>query len=300
MSKAAHKNKLGKGIGSLIAENEKLFSSHTADHHEPMELNPALLQPNPYQPRKIFNDNALQELADSIKEHGIIQPIVVEKKGNEYFIIAGERRTRAALLAGLATVPVVFRNFEEHKKLEIALIENIQREDLNPIEEAQAYQEIMRLSHLNQEETAKRVGKSRSAVANALRLLQLPEEMLYAVETGAITAGHARALLSLVNPADQTVLFRRITDQNLSVREAEVQAAQLKQGIRTEKLEDTVPQQQESLTDEALALKDIEQQFIDSLGTKVAVKGTLEKGTIHISYFSRADLDALYEKLRRQ
>ncbi|MGP1577053.1 MAG: ParB/RepB/Spo0J family partition protein [Treponema sp.] len=290
------KSKLGRGIDSLLADNEKLFS--TAPHSETTELNPAILRPNPYQPRKVFNDQALQELSDSIKEHGIIQPIVVEKKDNEFFIIAGERRTRAALLAGLKTVPVVFRNFEEHKQLEIALIENIQREDLNPIEEAQAYQEIMHLANLNQEETAKRVGKSRSAVANALRLLQLPEEMLHAVETGTISAGHARTLLSLVNPADQIVLFRRITEQNLSVREAEVQAAQLKQGNRSENQEAQAPQQQR-LSDEALAVKDIEQQFIDALGTKVAVKGTLEKGTIHISYFSRADLDALYEKLRK-
>ena len=264
----------------------------------PVELDPALLKPNPYQPRRTFNEESLQELAASIKEHGIIQPIIAEKDGENYYIIAGERRTRAALLAGLTRVPVIFREFENSKKLEIALIENIQRENLNPIEEAKAYQEIMQLSNLNQEETAKRVGKSRSAVANAMRLLQLPDRMQTALEKGAITAGHARAILSLINPADQTLLFTRITEHALSVREAEMQAAQLKSGSRTGQKK-TEPQQakQPDADDAQLAVKDIEQQFIDALGTKVEIKGNLEKGIVYISYFSQADLDALYNKI---
>ena len=265
----------------------------------PIELDPALLKPNPFQPRRTFNEESLQELAASIKEHGIIQPIIAEKNGDEYYIIAGERRTRAALLAGLTRVPVIFREFENSKKLEIALIENIQRENLNPIEEAKAYQEIMQLSNLNQEETAKRVGKSRSAVANAMRLLQLPDEMQTALEKGSITAGHARAILSLINPADQTLLFTRIMEQSLSVREAEMQAAQLKNGSRTRQKKNVPPQpvKQPELNDAQLAVKDIEQQFIDALGTKVEIKGDLEKGIVHISYFSQADLDALYNKI---
>ena len=275
--------------------------SDTQDHtavSAPVELDPALLKPNPFQPRRTFNEESLQELAASIKEHGIIQPIIAEKNGDDYYIIAGERRTRAALLAGLTRVPVIFREFESSKKLEIALIENIQRENLNPIEEAKAYQEIMQLSNLNQEETAKRVGKSRSAVANAMRLLQLPDEMQTALEKGAITAGHARAILSLINPADQTLLFTRIMEQSLSVREAEVQAAQLKSGSRTGQKK-AAPQQakQPDADDAQLAVKDIEQQFIDALGTKVEIKGDLEKGIVHISYFSQADLDALYNKI---
>lgn len=275
--------------------------SDTQDHtavSAPVELDPALLKPNPFQPRRTFNEESLQELAASIKEHGIIQPIIAEKNGDEYYIIAGERRTRAALLAGLTRVPVIFREFENSKKLEIALIENIQRENLNPIEEAKAYQEIMQLSNLNQEETAKRVGKSRSAVANAMRLLQLPDEMQTALEKGSITAGHARAILSLINPADQTLLFTRITEQSLSVREAEVQAAQLKNGSRAGQ-KNTAPQPVSRLEadDAQLAVKDIEQQFIDALGTKVEIKGDLEKGIVHISYFSQADLDALYNKI---
>ena len=275
--------------------------SDTQDHtavSAPVELDPALLKPNPFQPRRTFNEEGLQELAASIKEHGIIQPIIAEKNGDEYYIIAGERRTRAALLAGLTRVPVIFREFENSKKLEIALIENIQRENLNPIEEAKAYQEIMQLSNLNQEETAKRVGKSRSAVANAMRLLQLPDEMQTALEKGSITAGHARAILSLINPADQTLLFTRITEQSLSVREAEMQAAQLKNGSRAGQ-KNTAPQpvSRPETDDAQLAVKDIEQQFIDALGTKVEIKGDLEKGIVHISYFSQADLDALYNKI---
>ncbi|MGP1445300.1 ParB/RepB/Spo0J family partition protein [Treponema sp.] len=263
----------------------------------PQELDPRLLKPNPFQPRRTFNEESLQELAASIKDHGIIQPIIVEKNGNEYYIIAGERRTRAAILAGLSRVPVIFREFDNSKKLEIALIENIQRENLNPIEEAKAYQEIMQLSGLNQEETAKRVGKSRSAVANAMRLLQLPDGMQAALEKGFLSAGHARAILSLVNPADQQILFTRITEQGLSVREAEMQAAQLKNGKRTEQKQPAQSAKPPADDDSRFVIKDMEQQFIDALGTKVEIKGDLEKGIVYISYFSRADLDTLYDKL---
>jgi len=294
------KPKLGRGIDSLLAENTEAFEEQQAPANTPgvQYLDPALLKPNPYQPRKTFNTESLTELANSIKEHGIIQPIIVEQQGDDIFILAGERRTRAALLAGLTQVPVIFREYADTTKLEIALIENIQREDLSPIEEAQAYQEIMKLSHLNQEETAKRVGKSRSAVANALRLLQLPPHMRTELEKGSITAGHARALLSLINPADQALLFQRIISQNLSVREAERQAAQLKQGIRAAQKPHT--QQQPTHSDAFFELKDIEQQFIHSLGTKVEIKGTLDKGTVSISYFSKDDLHSLYEKINRQ
>ncbi len=292
---------LGAGAAALFQNMDTLLAD-TSDEYsaEPStEVDPALLKPNPFQPRRTFNEESLQELADSIKEHGIIQPIIVEKKGTDFFIIAGERRTRAAIIAGLTRVPVVFRQFDDNKKLEIALIENIQRENLNPIEEAKAYREIMQLSNLNQDETAKRVGKSRSAVTNALRLLQLPEEIRTALENGSLSAGHARALLSLVNPADQKLLFIRITEQSLSVREAEMQAAQLKKGIRTAVQPQTAPNHSKKSAEPEgeFALRDIEQQFIDALGTKVEIKGDCKRGFIQISYFSRADLDSLYEKL---
>lgn len=292
---------LGAGAAALFQNMDTLLAD-TSDEHisEPStEVDPALLKPNPFQPRRTFNEESLQELADSIKEHGIIQPIIVEKKGTDFFIIAGERRTRAAIIAGLTRVPVVFRQFDDNKKLEIALIENIQRENLNPIEEAKAYREIMQLSNLNQDETAKRVGKSRSAVTNALRLLQLPEEIRTALENSSLSAGHARALLSLVNPADQQLLFTRIMEQSLSVREAEMQAAQLKKGIRTAVQPQTAPNRNKKSAEpeDEFALRDIEQQFIDALGTKVEIKGDCKRGFIQISYFSRADLDSLYEKL---
>lgn len=293
------KQKLGRGIDSLMSDSSDFFADQAETIPETgiSYIDPAVLKPNPFQPRTVFNEESLQELADSIKEHGIIQPIVVQKNGTEIFIIAGERRTRAALIAGLPEVPVVFREFEDNKKLEIALIENIQRENLNPIEEAKAYREIMTISHLNQDETAKRVGKSRSAVANALRLLQLPDAMSTALEDGRITAGHARALLSLINPSDQELLFNRIIENQLSVRETETAAAQLKQGNKTGAVTtETRIKTARTNSDQDFALKDIEQQFINALGTKVEVKGSLEKGIIHISYFSKEDLDTLYEK----
>ena len=282
------KPNLGRGVDSLLLPDvAELYPTNTTQTNIsdilPVELDPALLKPNPFQPRRIFNEESLQELAASIKEHGIIQPIIVEKKGEDFFIIAGERRTRAALLAGLTRVPVVFREFENSKKLEIALIENIQRENLNPIEEAKAYQEIMQLSNLNQEETAKRVGKSRPAIANAMRLLQLPDDMQAALEKGIMSAGHARAILSLINPADQKLLFTSITKKALSVREAEVYASQLKKGNRTGHEKQTSQDKPIEKDDILLDVKDIEQQFINALGTKVEVKGDLEKGTVRIS-----------------
>lgn len=293
------KNALGKGLDALLKEN---FSSEQNAALNPensiLNINPVLLKANPHQPRKTFDDETIDELAASIKEHGIIQPIVAEKadaNGENYFIISGERRTRAAVKLGLKTVPVILRSFDENKKLEIALIENIQREDLNALEEALAYQEIMNLSNINHEELAKRVGKSRSAVTNSLRILKLPEEMREALRANKISAGHARSLLSVVNPADQQVLFGRIIESNLSVRETEAMAADLNAGLgRIAKKEKKVKNESE----QNYELRDIEQQFINSLGTKVQIKGNLKKGVVEISYFSKDDLDSLYQKIK--
>jgi ParB family chromosome partitioning protein len=290
---------LGRGIDALLDDSEL---------HEPREntgaagtelyVNPSLLKPNPHQPRHEFDENALKELADSIREHGIIQPIVVEEAGDgTYTIIAGERRTRAARLAGLAKVPVIVKKFSDERKLEVALIENIQRENLNPVEEARAYHNLMTLGNLSQEEAAARVGKNRSTVANALRLLKLPEDMTSSLASGQITPGHARAILSVLNPADQRILFGRILGNALSVRETERMAAELNGGSRAvspsaaEKGKKQPPQD----TAKDIEVRSIEQKFIDILGTKVAVKGNLDKGTIEISYFSRADLERVYE-----
>ncbi|AGT43528.1 ParB/RepB/Spo0J family partition protein [Treponema pedis] len=290
---------LGKGLDALLSDNSPERSEKPAVTAEGtiINLNPSLLKPNPYQPRKTFDEETIEELASSIKEHGIIQPIVAEQTENgSYFIISGERRTRAATSLGLKTVPVILRSFADNKKLEVALIENIQREDLNALEEALAYQEIMNISNINHEELARRVGKSRSAITNSLRILKLPEEMQEAVRLNKISAGHARSLLSVVNPADQQVLFGRIIESNLSVRETEAMAANFNSGVgriaKKDKKEKT------SSGEDNFELRDIEQQFINSLGTKVQIKGTLKKGTVEISYFSKDDLDSLYQKLK--
>lgn len=293
------KNALGRGLDALLetGNSSVMQEQQIINDGAIIHINPALLKPNPYQPRKTFDTQTIEELAASIKEHGIIQPIIAEKAEDEnYFIISGERRTRAAISLGLKTVPVVLRTFEDKLKLEVALIENIQREDLNALEEALAYQQIMELTNINHEELAKRVGKSRSAITNSLRMLKLPEEMQEALRMNKISAGHARSLLSVVNPADQQVLFGRIIESDLSVRETEYMAANLNSGvgrITKKQKKENVP-----TSDEDFELRDIEQQFINSLGTKVQIKGNLKKGVIEISYFSKDDLDSLYQKIK--
>lgn len=295
---------LGRGLDALLDEQDNERKSEPAADQSGLAgtelfVNPALLKPNPHQPRREFDEEALKELADSIREHGIIQPIVAEDAGDgTYYIIAGERRTRAARLAGLTKVPVVLKKYSDERKLEIALIENIQRENLNPVEEAQAYHQLMTLGNLSQEEAAARVGKNRSTVANSLRLLKLPEDMTSSLASGQITPGHARAILSVLNPADQRILFGRILGNGLSVRETERLAAELNGGIRaggaqSKQAKKGAQADQPSAKD--AAVRAIEQKFIDILGTKVAVKGNLDKGTIEIAYFSRADLDRVYE-----
>lgn len=291
--------KLGRGLEALLET-----SNDTTQPKEDIviadgtiiNIDPLLLIPNPYQPRKTFDDSTIEELAASIKEHGIIQPIVAEKTDDgKYFIISGERRTRAAIKIGLKSVPIVLHAFDDKIKLEVALIENIQREDLNALEEALAYQQIMELTNINHEELAKRVGKSRSAVTNSLRILKLPDYMQEALRSNKLSAGHARSLLSVVNPADQQILFDRIIESNLSVREAEAMAANLNSGIgRIAKKQKKATQ---NISTDDFELRDIEQQFINSLGTKVQIKGNLKKGVIEISYFSKDDLDSLYQKL---
>jgi ParB family transcriptional regulator, chromosome partitioning protein len=254
-------------------------------------VDPGRLQPNPKQPRTEFNAQAMEELADSIREHGIVQPIIIEPSGGgKFYIIAGERRTRAAKMAGLTKVPVQLRRYNDQKKLEVALIENIQRADLNPVEEATAYYNLMQMGDLSQDEVAQRVGKKRSTVANAMRLLKLPEDMQKSLINGQLSAGHARALLSVVNPADQRVLFGRIIGAGLSVREAEEQAGTLNNGGRAA---DTKKKQKKTVKKDPDILA-IEQKFLEKLGTRCQLNGTLEKGSIEIDYFSRADLDHLY------
>jgi ParB family chromosome partitioning protein len=253
------------------------------------------IKANPNQPRKHFDQTSLDELALSIKEHGIIEPVIVEETENGFFIIvAGERRCRAAALAGLQEVPALVRTYSEEKRLEISIIENIQREGLNPIEEALAYRQLMELANLSQDEAAAKVGKSRPALANSLRLLKLPESVQEALKIGKITQGHARAILAVENVDWQLALFREIVDKTLSVREAESKAAELNKSPLVDSAKPPHPKARDP------HLASMEQRFIESLGTKVRIEGNADTGSIHIDYYSMDDLDRLYEIIVQQ
>ena len=273
----------------------KLPAGVTMDENGSLWVETALLKPNPHQPRSEFDAKSLDELADSIREHGILEPIVIEQADEGFYIIMGERRTRAAKIAGLEKVPVRLGKYDEQKRLELALIENIQRADLNPIEEALAYYNLMQMSDLSQDEVAKRVGKKRPTVANALRLLKLPEDMQKSLIDLQITAGHARALLSVNNPADQRILFGKIVGSALSVREAEALVADYNNGGRAsgKKVKKINIRKDPDIAE-------IEQKFIEIFGTKVILKGNIDKGTIQIDYFSRQDLDRLYNVIAQE
>ena len=302
------KHGLGRGLDALLADAEEEHAEESAWSGEQradgtaggavVMVKPDLLKPNPRQPRKEFDEEALNDLAASIRERGIIQPIIAEKADSGgYYIIAGERRARAARIAGLAEVPVIVREVPDKSRLVLALIENIQRENLNPLEEAQAYAELMRLEGLSQEEAAARVGKSRPAVANALRLLKLPEDMRQSLASGGITAGHARALLSVANPADRRALFERIESEGLSVRECEALSAQLNSRGNVNPPNGSKKKKKAASTDPDIVA--IEERLIEAFGTKVSVKGGAEKGVIEISYFSADDFNRVYELLTR-
>ena len=291
------KRALGRGIDALLGEAKTPAASAAGAAGElAVSLVPmSSLRPGPHQPRKNFPDEALKELARSIEQKGVLQPILVEQvEPDSYRIVAGERRFRAAQLAGLGEVPVLVRRFSELEKTEIALIENLQREDLSPIEEASGYKTLMEQGGLTQEEVAKRVGKSRPTVANALRLLKLPKNMIEALDRGKMDPGHARAVLSLVNPADQEVLFQRIVSRGLSVREAEQTAARMGQGVRGGAKKAAAGKPRARMPE----LAALEQQLIERLGTRVAIRGSEKKGTIEIAYFSMEDLERIMALIR--
>jgi ParB family chromosome partitioning protein len=264
--------------------------------HEIVQMPVEKLVPNPGQPRKNFDETELKELADSIKTYGIIQPIIAANAGDgTYIIIAGERRTRAAKLAGLKTVPVVIRDYTDQKRLEVSLIENIQRSDLNPIEEAAAYKNLMDFSNYSQDELAMRVGKNRSTVANALRLLRLPVEIQKSIEEGKVSSGHARALLSVSDAKAREKLYKDVLNGGLSVREAEKRAAAAnEQKGDSPGGEKKPPAKGKPRPPEVDAMVE---KFIHQLGTKVMIDGDLNKGRIIIEYYSMVDLERLYEVL---
>ena len=284
---------LGKGFGALLPDDTSPYVPNASDSIQTVSVLEVF--PNPDQPRKTFDPVTLQELADSISEQGIIQPILAEKVSQGYRIVAGERRWRAAKLAGLTEVPVLLREFTEESRMEIALIENVQRSDLTVMEEARAFKGLMDAFGLTQEEVSKKVGKQRSTIANSLRLLNLTEEMQIAVAKGELTAGHARAILSVSASESRNLLFREIVSLRLSVRQAEDRAATLNSPASAAPVQS--PKATPFVAQKSPELADVEQQFIDRLGTKVEIKGDATKGRIEISYYSKDDLNRLYDLL---
>ena len=251
-----------------------------------------LIEPNKSQPRKQFDEEALQELSDSIKKYGVLEPLIVTKKGDYYEIIAGERRWRAARMAGIKEVPVVIRDYTDKEIMEISLIENIQREDLNPIEEAEAYEALISEYNLKQEEVAERVSKSRSTITNSLRLLKLCEDVRQMVMYNMISTGHARALIPIEDPKLQYETAAIVYDQKLSVRETEAYVKSILEK-KPEKEEKQKPQK-----DLFVFYSDIENKLKSILGAKIAIKASNnDKGKIEINYYSQDELDRITEML---
>jgi ParB family chromosome partitioning protein len=278
------KQALGKGLGALIPDLSVLDDKEKKALGI-IEIELDKIVPNEYQPRKVFNDEKLGELAASIKEQGVIQPVIVHRAGSGYQLIVGERRWRASRLAGLKTIPALVKEATKRELLEMALIENIQREDLNPLEAAEAYKRLQDEFKLTQEDLAKRVGKERSTVTNFLRLLGLPKEIKQELATGALTMGHAKALLSLERVRDQMQAALMIVKKGLSVREAEALASRLKNPPKEKKAR---------LSHE---LKSIEEKLRKALGTKVIITTKSKGGRIVVEYYSAEELERILEKI---
>ncbi len=279
--------RLGRGLDALIS------SLDVNDEDQVQEVNIKEIRPNPYQPRKHFEESALEELKSSIQEFGILQPLVLRKSVKGYQLVAGERRLRAAQLAGLKRVPVVVKEFSDEQVMEIALIENLQRENLNAMEIAQAYQKLMNTFSLTQEELADRVGKSRPHVANFLRLLNLPEEIQEIVSRGTISMGHARALLAVESNELKIQLANEIISNDLSVRQVE----ELIKKIESRK---NVSRETKKI-EKGKFLEDIEERLRGTFGTSVFIKpGKENRGKIEITYFSQEDLERILEILEKE
>lgn len=283
------KRALGKGIGALIGETDDARRHAATTAEVPISS----LKPNPVQPRRSFRAASLAELADSIRARGVLQPVLVEAAGEgSWVIVAGERRVRAARLAGLERVPVIVRTFSPEERLEIALIENLQRDDLTPIEEAKAFRQLMEIRGLTQEQVAAKVGKDRTTVTNSLRLLKLPEKIQDAVDRGEVSAGHARALLAVTASADQQALFDRVVKRGLSVRETEQAAAAISQGRRG------AGRKRPSSAAHDPDVRAVEERLVERFGTKVQIRGGPSKGRIEIAYYSADDLDRVLDLLQ--
>jgi ParB family chromosome partitioning protein len=281
---------LGKGLSALIPEMED-----DVNNGSQVELDINLVSPNPYQPRREFSNDKLNELAESIKTHGIIQPLIVREVEGKYQLIAGERRLRAAKLAGLTTIPIVIKEMNDQSMMEVAIVENIQRENLNPIEEAEAFRRLMNEFYLTQDDIAKKVGKSRPAIANTLRLLNLPKEVQNDLGSGTLTMGHARALLGLRTPEEQKNIWAQVQLQQLSVRETE-------ELIRKINEPPAVPRETKNKKKDTIYERDpniqlLEEELQQSLGTKVTIRERGQGGKIEIDYFSQEEFDRICEKI---
>lgn len=299
----ALKRGLGKGLDSLIPTNVMMESevkhSTVSTASSPEEGKDGTLmvklskvEPNREQPRKNFDEDSLQELAESLKQFGMLQPILVQNRGDYYEIIAGERRWRAAKIAGLKEVPVIVRELTDQEIVEISLIENIQREDLNPIEEAQAYKRLLTEFHLKQDEVAERVSKSRTAVTNSMRLLKLCDEVQKMVVDDMISTGHARALISIEDPEEQYLIAQKIFDEKLSVREVEKLVKDLHKPPKPPK-----PPKEENKTLQAI-YQEISERLKQSLSTKVSVSAKQNgAGKIEIEFYNHEDLERLLERI---
>ena len=287
------KRGLGKGLDTLIsAEAVKPMMKEETGQAETL-VKITKVEPNREQPRKTFDEDTLQELADSIKQFGLLQPILVQDRKDYFEIIAGERRWRAAKLAGLKEVPVIIKNYTEQEIMEISLIENIQREDLNPIEEAIAYKRLLEEFHLKQDELAERISKSRTTITNSMRLLRLCEYVQQMIIDGKLTTGHARALISIEDEEQQKQLAERIFDEKLSVREVE----KIVKGILNPV--EKKPQKEENPQSIQYIYEDIEKRLEEKLSRKVEInaKGKNGSGKIEIEFYSNDDLDRLIEAL---
>lgn len=314
------KRRLGKGIDALLQGRDLEQLSNMSSV---LMVDIDRLEPNPDQPRTRFNDETLKELAVSIREKGVLQPILAEDRGDgTYIIVAGERRHRAARLAGLDEVPVISHDFSDEEKLEIALVENLQREDLNAIDEALAFEAAMKRAGYTQEQLAARLGKSRPSIANSLRLLRLEPEIKNALADGTISPGHARSLLSLSDPEARMNLFKRILNEGLNVRQAEAVVRPAEAGgastpsieISEDALEPPPgddgaddragragdskrPASSRTTSELSPELKRLEEKLVEHLGTRVVIRGTEQKGHVQIQYHNPDDLNQLLETL---
>lgn len=291
---AVNKRGLGKGLDTMIppVKNEKKSEKGDPAKGPETLVNITKVEPNREQPRKNFDEDALLELSESIKQYGLLQPILVQDRKDYYEIIAGERRWRAAKLAGLKQVPVIIKNLTDQEIVEISLIENIQRENLNPIEEAQAYKRLLNEFHLKQDEVAERVSKSRTAVTNSMRLLKLSDDVQRMVIDEMITTGHARALLGVENPAEQYNLAQRIFDEKLSVREVEKIVKNMGKPVKTKK---------EKVVDKSMQViyDDISEKLKTQLGTKVNIVPKEDgSGKIEIEFYSHDELDRILDLMK--